>query len=393
MPAWTSGPRPRQARWLALGVLSVGLMFVLGPGPLSDAVFVLIAAIGVVGLNLLTGYTGQISLGHAFFLGVGAYTAGVLGGTDHLTAAIWLPAAGIVAGLCGLLVGPMALRLKGLYLAIVTLALVYIGGYLFTNMTSITGASQGRAIPAIEFGSAFNLSAGTRFHIAGVLINQNRGYYLVALVILWLTIGFSHNLRRTRIGRAFQAVRERELAASVIGIDVARTKVTAFVVSSFLAGISGALFASFLSYVVPSQWNLDLSVDYAAAVIIGGMGTVLGPVLGSIVVFGLPYVITNLPFVSENGATSGVSPSDLTNILYGVLIVVFLMAEPLGLVGFAKRVGSLPGTWRGDGNRVIPHGEPAPQTAHPVVAANPTRTTACPRDSEVPTTEGGEVPA
>ena len=107
-------------------------------------------------------------------------------------------------------------------------------------------------------------------------------------MILWLTIGFSHNLRRTRIGRAFQAVRERELAASVIGIDVARTKVTAFVVSSFLAGIGGALFASFLSYVVPSQWNLDLSVDYAAAVIIGGMGTVLGPVLGSIVVFGLP---------------------------------------------------------------------------------------------------------
>jgi branched-chain amino acid transport system permease protein len=327
-------------RWVGLGVILVALPFLLGASALSTAVFVVIAAIGAVGLNVLTGYAGQISLGHAFFLALGAYTVAVLGGNWHLTAAIWLPAAGIVAALCGAIVGPTALRVRGLYLAIVTLGLVYIGQYVFANASGITGGPPGRAFPAVAFGSSLNFAAGKELNIAGLTIDSSGLYYYLALAILALAVAFTLNLKRSRVGRAFQAVRDRELAASVMGVNPARTKMAAFVVSSFFAGISGALYASYLSYVVPTQWDLLLSIQYVAAIIVGGMGTVLGPVVGSIVVFGLPGVIQHLSFVSNSG-TGGVSPGDLANIVYGVLIVVFLVVEPRGIVGLGSRVASI----------------------------------------------------
>lgn len=344
-----SDRRVRRSGWIALAAVSVVLPFLLGAGALSTAVFVLIAAIGAVGLNVLTGYAGQISLGHAFFLAVGAYTAAVLGGDHHLTAAIWLPAAGVVAALCGAIVGPTALRLRGLYLAIVTLGLVYIGQYIFLNATGITGGPGGRAFPAISFGPALNFAAGNHLQIAGATIDSTGLYYFLALLILWLAVGFTYNLRRTRVGRAFQAVRERELAASVMGVDLARTKVSAFVISSFLAGISGALYASYLTFVVPSQWSLLLSIQYVAAIIVGGMGTVLGPVLGAIVVFALPDLITHLSFVNTSGS-GGITPGDLASIIYGVLIIVFLVAEPRGIVGLGDRLASLLGGRRRRGD-------------------------------------------
>jgi branched-chain amino acid transport system permease protein len=337
-----SARRVRRACWIALAVLSVALPFLLGASALSTAVFVVIAAIGSVGLNILTGYAGQISLGHAFFLAVGAYTGSVLGGDHHLTAAIWLPAAGIVAALCGAIVGPTALRLRGLYLAIVTLGLVYIGQYLFANASGVTGGPPGRAFPAVAFGSSLDFSPGHQLPLGPLTIDSNGLYYYLALLILWLAVGFTYNLQRTRVGRALQAVRERELAASVMGLDLARTKVAAFVVSSFLAGVSGALFASYLSYVIPTQWDLLLSIQYVAAIIVGGMGTVLGPVLGSIVVFALPDVIKHLSFVSTSGS-GGITPADLSNMIYGALIIVFLVVEPRGIVGLGDRVALLLG--------------------------------------------------
>ena len=135
-------PRPRfgqgSATMLAVAIVAIVLPFGMSAGQLTTATFVLIAAIGALGLNVLTGYTGQVSLGHAFFLAVGAYTAAILGGNDHLTAAIWLPAAGVIAALCGAIVGPTALRLHGLYLAIVTLGLVYIGQHVWFNVAAIS---------------------------------------------------------------------------------------------------------------------------------------------------------------------------------------------------------------------------------------------------------------
>jgi branched-chain amino acid transport system permease protein len=318
----------------AVAIVAVVLPFAMNAFQLTTAVFVVIAAIGALGLGVLTGYAGQISLGHSFFLAIGAYTAAVLGGNDHLTAAIWLPAAGVVAALCGALVGPAALRLRGLYLAIVTIGLVFIGQHVWFNVAAISGGPGGRSFPAVTFGS-FDFSVGQALTIGGLVIDHNGLYYYLALIILALAMLYVWNLSRSRPGRAMQAVREREIAASVMGVNLARTKVSAFAISSFLAGISGALYASFLSFVTPDQWSLLLSIQYVAAIIVGGIGTVWGPVLGSIVIFALPPVLQSLV---PQTASGGLPIDDITSIVYGVLIIAFFVFEPGGVVGLARRL-------------------------------------------------------
>ena len=332
---------PRVLGWAAAWGLAVVLPFWISEGQLSTATFVVIGAIGALGLGLLTGYAGQVSLGHAFFLGVGAYTAAVLGADHHWSAFFWIPAAGLVAAFFGALIGPTALRLRGLYLAIVTIGIVFIGENIFQNATGLTGGPEGRSLPTVHFTGSLDFSYGKQMNVAGLTIDHNGLYYYLGLIILALSVLFVWNLTRSRYGRAFQAIRERELAASVMGIDVARAKIWAFVISSFLAGISGALYGSFISFAQPTDWNLQRSIQFLAAIIVGGMGTVMGPVLGSIVVFGLADIISNLSFVSQNGS-GGISAADFSSIVYGVLIVSFLVVEPNGLMGLGARLAS----WR-----------------------------------------------
>jgi branched-chain amino acid transport system permease protein len=329
----------RVAGWGLFWALAIVIPFWISAGQLSTATFVVIGAIGAVGLGVLTGYAGQISLGHAFFLGVGAYTGAELGGNHHWSAFFWIPAAGLIAALFGALIGPTALRLKGLYLAIVTIGIVFIGQYLFLNIGSLSGGPEGRAFPGVRFFSSLDFSNNNELNLGGLTIDHNGLYYYLGLIILVVSLLFVWNLSRSRMGRAMQAVRERELAASVMGIDLARTKIAAFVVSSFLAGISGALYGSYLSFAQPGDWSLTLSIQYLAAIIVGGMGTVMGPVLGAIVVFALADVIKGLSFVSQNG-TGGISAIDLSSIVYGVLIILFLVVEPKGLMGLGARFTS-----------------------------------------------------
>ena len=330
--AASRGVQRRALGPVAAVLVAIALPFFLDAFQLTTAVFVLIAAIGVLGLNVLTGYTGQISLGHAFFLAVGAYTAAVLGGDHHLSAIVWLPAAGVVAAVCGALVGPTALRLRGLYLAIVTIGLVFIGQYVFFNVSSISGGPAGRAIPAVKLGP-FDFSPGQQLVVGGASIDRNGLYYYLALVLLAVGMLFVRNLARSRPGRAMQAVREREIAATVIGVDLARTKVAAFVISSFMAGISGALYASYLSFVEPGQWSLLLSIQYVAAIIVGGIGTVWGALWGSAVIFALPSILQSL----VGGAGSSFPVNDVTSVAYGLLIIAFFVFEPRGVVGLAAR--------------------------------------------------------
>jgi branched-chain amino acid transport system permease protein len=301
-----------RALLIAVALVLLALPFQLGASALTTATFVVIAAIGATGLNVLTGYAGQISLGHAFFLAAGAYTAAKLGEDIGWSAALWIPAAGVVAGLFGALVGPIALRLSGLYLAIVTLALVFIGQHVFFNAESLTGGPQGRSFPPV-FTDPLDLG--------GLLIDTNGLYYYLALALLAGATAWAWNVRRTRSGRAMVAVRERELAASVMGVDIRRVKVAAFTAAAFMAGVSGALYASYLSFAQPGEWSLLLSIQFVAAVIVGGMGTVAGPLLGAAVVFALPTFLKDLPV------------SELSSIAYGLLIVVFLVLQPRGLVG------------------------------------------------------------
>ena len=323
---------------ILLLALACALPFVLDAFWLSTLVFILIAAIGALGLNVLTGYTGQVSLGHAFFLGVGAYTAAFLG--DHgVNAAIWLPAAGVAAGLAGLVIGPTALRLRGLYLAIVTIGLVFIGAHLFVNIPSITGGPAGRSIPQPQWGPAD--FAGNGLTVFGLTIDRNGCYYFLSLLLLVLAMLFVHNMMRSRAGRAMQAVRDREVAASLMGVNLARAKLTAFVVSSFLAGLCGALYSAFLFHVDPGQWDLFLSIQFVAIIIVGGIGTIWGAILGSLFISGLPAILDRysdfVPFLQHSAGGGGINVGDATNLVYGVLIVVFLVAEPGGLIGLVAR--------------------------------------------------------
>jgi branched-chain amino acid transport system permease protein len=330
----------RAAGWTALAAVLVALPLGLPAGQLATAVLVLITAIGAVGLNVVTGYAGQISLGQAFFMAVGAYTAAVLGGDHGLNGLVWIPAGGALAALAGAVIGPAALRLRGFYLAIVTIGLVFIGQYvLFNNFLSISGGEEGRRFPSVTLGP-LDFSGPEPPTVAGVTLTTTTLYYLLSLALLALSLGYVANLRRTRLGRAMLALRERELAAAVMGVDVARTKVAAFTISSFLAGICGALYAAFLSDTQPATWDLTLSVQFVAAIIVGGMGTVIGPVLGAAVVFALPSLIQTLPFVTGD-AGGGLSPGELSAIVYGLLIIGFLVVEPRGLTGLGARLAAL----------------------------------------------------
>jgi branched-chain amino acid transport system permease protein len=346
----------------AVAVFAVLLPFTLNASQLSTATFVVIAAIGATGLNVVTGYAGQISLGHAAFLGLGAYTGAVLGADNGVSALIWIPAAGVAAALLGAVVGPVALRLRGLYLAIVTLGLVFIAQHVFFNAGGLTGGPQGRAFPPVVIGS-FDFSPGKVLDLGGVTIDSSGLYYFLGLILLAAATAFAWNLRRTRAGRAMVALREREAAAAVMGIDVGRLKVTAFVVSSAMAGVSGALYGSYLSFAQPGQWSLLMSIQFIAAIIIGGLGTTSGPVLGCAVVFALPSLLKTLPFLPEEGS-GGLSAGDLTSITYGLLIVLFLTLEPRGIVGIVNRLRRT-----GNGSDLGPRASKltvtTPEEAHP----------------------------
>jgi branched-chain amino acid transport system permease protein len=334
---------------LGAGVLLVIVAFLFGGdswlGILNQ---VLIYAVGTLGLNVLSGYTGQVSLGIAFFLGIGAYTAVALGsgppafpgqpGGLSLSFLIWLPAAGITAAIAGAVIGPTALRLKGFYLGIVTLSLAFIGQYLFASLLrGITGGPGGvQSTPVPTIGS---FSFATPSPIFGVQLTLNQVFFVLLVVIVVLVSVFVANVARTRVGRAWQAVRDNEVAASIMGINLLTAKMGAFVLSSFLAGIAGALLASYLGFAnyARSSDELTLSIQFIAAMLIGGAASVWGSILGAAFVFGLPLVLGTFSLVPQSANLGALSGGNLSQILFGLLIIAFLMFEPAGLIGLVRR--------------------------------------------------------
>ncbi len=333
---------PARTASVAAVIIGILLPFWVGAYWLSALVWVLIFALGALGLDVLTGRTGQISLGHAFFLSIGAYTGAVLGVTLHLPALLWIPAGGFVAGIVGGLVAPTALRLKGLYLAIVSIGLVYLGQHIFTNVSYFSGGPGGRSMPIPAFGS---LNFANGLTLGPILIDEDGLYYYLAFILLALGMLFVRNLSRTHLGRSMTAVRDGELAGAVLGVNVARMKITAFVVSSAIAGVAGAMYGSYLSFATPGQFDLGLSVQFVAMIIVGGMGSLWGPVLGALFVWGLQSELVNLanslPFLQGGTHTTGIPVGDAAAILYGVLLIVFLLVEPRGVVGLGHRVALL----------------------------------------------------
>lgn len=333
-----------RSHWSKAGIGLVLLGFAIAPFLLGNywttvLIFAGVAAVGAIGLNLLTGVTGQASLGHAFFVGVGAYGAAVLGGRFGLPFPLWLIGAAMAGGFIGGVVGPIALRLRGNYLAIVSLGLVFVGQHLFEHWVSVTGGLTGIAVRApVAIGP---LDAGA-FALGAVRLSRNQGYYyFVWLTVLVLALAAT-NLLRSRPGRALQAVRDRDLAAEVLGVSLVQYKVGAFVVSSAYAACAGAMYASYTRYVSPLDFTLFLSVQYIAMMVVGGVGSVTGSILGALFLTALPRVIesasASLPFVSAQGGQGGITVYSLNAALFGVLIIGFLLFEPLGLVEIWRRI-------------------------------------------------------
>jgi branched-chain amino acid transport system permease protein len=344
------------SRAMQVGIVVLALLWLALPMQLEDSWLTIlnsiaVFAIGGVALNLLTGYTGQVSLGHAFFMAVGAFTAAYLA-KNGWPFAVWLVAGGLVGAAIGALVGPLALRLHGNYLAIVTIGLLFVGEHLFDQWSTVSGGARGTRVGA-------SLALGPldfdKLNLFGTTYTRAQGrfwllWFLVALVAL-----LAKNIVRSRPGRAMQAVRDRDIAAEVIGVSLLRTKVGAFAVSSGLAAVAGALLATtVLSFINPGQFGggagLVLSIQFVAVIIIGGMGTIYGSVLGAIVVGGLPQLIqrtsSSLPFLKQGTADAGyITVASFNNALFGLLVIVFLLAEPLGLAGVWMRVKTYFRSW------------------------------------------------
>lgn len=339
------------SRWISLGIglgLVIVFFLVASEDWLTIVNYTMIAAIAALSLNVLSGYTGQVSLGITFFMAIGAYTSALLGGDRPtspsdpaglgLSFLIWLPASGIVAALAGALIGPTALRLKGFYLGIVTLSLVFIGHYLFFNLVSLTGGPQGRTFPAPGFG---DFSFANQNSILGLAVTIGQQYFLLIIIILALSALFVANVARSRAGRAFQAVRDNEIGAAIMGVNLFEVKMGAFILSSFLAGISGALLASYTRYIVPDYWDLTLAIQFVAAIIVGGLASVWGSILGAAFVFMLPRIIDQFSLLPPSSSSNALSGGDLNALIYGALIIAFLLFEPGGVIGLIQRFRAL----------------------------------------------------
>lgn len=341
--------------WLAVLIVAlVALPFQLTTELNALMATAFLSAIGALGLNVVTGYAGQVSLGHAFFLGLGAYTAAVLSGDPEgrtlgfgLDMAIWLPAAGLVPALVGLLVAPVATRLKGLYLAIVTLGLVFIGEHVFREVRSVTGGpGVGRSAADLTL---FGIDLEDRSELLGATVTREMKLYLVSLLLLLAFAVVAKNLTRSAVGRAFAAVRDRDIAAEVMGVSLTRHKVIAFTVSSFYAGIAGAMLSTVTGYIEPGSYNLLLSVEFLAMILIGGVSTIAGSLLGAGFVVLLPRLVEEvprfIPFVTGQSTGGLITTFQLQTLLYGAMIVLFLVAEPRGLFGLWVRIRNYFRAW------------------------------------------------
>jgi len=313
------------ARWTV--ALLVVLFFLVIPLTvheyyLSIANLVWIAVIGALGLNILVGYTGQVSIGHGAFMSVGAYTAANLATRLDSPWPVNLLAGGLMAAGVGAIVGIPSLRIKGLYLAIATLAGQLIIEWTINHVTFISGGVQASIdVP--------------RPHLGAMVLSSQRDMYYFLLVFVVLAVVGTMNLVRSRIGRAFIAIRDQDIAAEIIGINIFRYKLLAFAISSFYAGVTGVLYTYFLGIANYEQFQITVSIDYLAMIIIGGLGSVLGSILGAIFVTLLPIVI-RLSMEAFGGVLF--APQTVLNLipnlrlmLFGVLIIAFLIVEPDGL--------------------------------------------------------------
>ena len=315
--------RTRKA-WLAAFLAAlVAYPFFAGPFGLELANQVLLAAVGAVALMLLTGHAGQISLGHAGLLAAGAFTAGILFKETGAQFWVTLPAAAAVGAALGVIFGLPSLRLRGLYLAVSTLALHFIVIYVGNEYETKRGFSTGIVIDPPQLG--------------GWVLNDPRAWYFVLLAAAAASVLVGVNLVRTKTGRAWRAIHGREAVAEALGISVPRAKLSAFVVSSTITAVAGCLFAYYRGFVSTEAFSLFLTIQYVAMVIIGGLGSVLGALLGTVFVVLFPYVIEGTMAALGLAERLASVVFAVNYAAFGVLMIAFLVFEPQGLVGIWRR--------------------------------------------------------
>jgi branched-chain amino acid transport system permease protein len=327
---------PYSSSWTWYGYLAVGLLLLPWLVPtyvMTYVTLILIAAIGAIGLNIVTGTAGLISLGQAGFLAIGAYAAGILITTFGWAIPPAILAAGLISAVASLMVGVPSLRLKGLYLAITTLAFSIIVIQLINQWESFTGGSAG-------------LPVG-RPAILGIPMRGPVAMYFLVLGVATFIVFATLNLLRSRVGRAWAALRDYDTAASLMGVDLVRYKLLAFAVSSFITGIAGALMALNIRYLNTDSFSLIVSIEAIAMIIVGGLGSVRGAILGAVLITVLPdlsrFILAQ--FGGVLGATAVGNAPEIKGIIYALVIMLFLRLEPDGLAHQWSRVKRFWSDW------------------------------------------------
>jgi branched-chain amino acid transport system permease protein len=341
-------------RWnkvgLVLGmVVLVAIPFVASRYWLDIVNLTAVYVVGSVALVILTGFTGQISLGHAGFMAVGAYCAAVLG--NHMGIPFWLvlPVAGVAAAAVGLLAGPFALRLKGLYLAIITIGLVFVVNHVLRSFPELTGGVQGTSVPMLWWfdkeGAADFLGGYRATTSLGPLsLESDVKIYILFVALAVFTAWCGVNLRRSNSGRAMMAVRDHDLAAAVLGVSPARYKIIAFGISSFFAGVAGAMYAFKAAFItIDPPFNLNMSVEFIAIIVIGGATTIFGAVVGALF-FSLVRPLAESA-ANRLDVLDSVSASQQSLLVLALLVIGFMLVEPAGLRGLWLRVRRYFGSW------------------------------------------------
>lgn len=318
-------------------------------------------AAAAIGLSLLTGYTGQVSLGHAAFLTVGSYVAAYFGVTQGLWLIVWLPLAGIFGAAIGGIIGPFALRVKGDYLVIISLALIFITAHVVRNWESVTGGNDGISTRGADLGLG-PLNFGD-LRIFGRTFSREEGLFYLVWIVVGVFALISRNIVRTRPGRAMQAVRDKDTAAEVLGVSSASYKIAAFVLSSAMASTAGAVLAVQQRFLTPKEplAELFVSIQFVAIIVVGGVATIYGAIIGAFFLTVIPETIKsythwfdfNIPFldrklVSSSGIDPGLfNPGSFSNFLFGLLLVGFLLLSPQGIAGWIRAVRrGVPHLWR-----------------------------------------------
>lgn len=301
--------------WLALALLAP---FLVGAHLVTQLTFILIFALTGLGYQILLGYTGLLSLGQAGFVAIGAYACVFLEKQGvHFFAA--LPAAALICALVGAVLGVPVLRLRGLYLAVATMALGFIILQVTARWTAVTGGNSGMSVPRIE---AF-----------GLVLSRDVPFYFVCLSIFLVALWLVANILRSPTGRALAAVRDSDIAAQSMGIDVAWTKTKAFALSAFFTGLAGGLLAHRLSYISPEQFGLHLSIELLLLVLIGGLASLRGAVFGAAFIVLMPDVLASIERVLPGGSQPALQP-----LAFGLLLILVMIFEPRGINGLLEKV-------------------------------------------------------